>query len=127
MLAIMTIWLGQVGGANELFTWKSLATVAGGATAVVLLTTATQSAFGVAPRWLALVYAMVISVLATIFSVGVTADALLLAVINAAVIYAAATGANAVLTARAAGYGNQPRGAAGLASVESRPWMTRWF
>lgn len=127
MLAMfLLVGLAQVGG-MELFTWQSLATVTGGAAAVVLLTMAAQSAIGVAPRWLALIFAVIISVLATIFTAGATVDALLLAVINAGVIYAAATGANAVLTARTAMYENRPRGAVGLASVENGRRMTRWW
>ena len=76
----------------ELFTWAWLATVAGCTLATVLVTNGLAAAMGWTARWVALAVAVALMLLATGFSVGLTAETLALAVVNGFVVYTAAVG-----------------------------------
>jgi len=102
----------------ELFSWQMLATVAGGALATALVANGLAATLGWDARWIGLLVALVISVLATGFTVGWTAEALGLALVNGFMIYAAATGGNAVMAGR-----QRPA----IRMVGERPFWYPWW
>lgn len=102
----------------ELFSWAWLATVAGATLATVLITNGLAAAFDVTARWVALAVALVITLLATAFTVGWTADTLALGIVNGFVVYTAAVGGNQM----AAGRHRQQ-----LRMVGERPFFDAWW
>ena len=102
----------------ELFTWAWLATVAGCTLATVLITNGLAAAMGWTARWVALAVAVALMLLATGFSVGLTAETLALAVVNGFVVYTAAVGGNQMLAGR-----HQQQ----LRMVGERPFFDAWW
>lgn len=85
-------------------TWEYLATTAGSVAATILITNALRAAFGLSAAWVALLVAFLTQAAVWWFVGGGTPEAAGLAVfntfvINASVIYAAATGGNAIVNA----------------------------
>lgn len=80
-------------------TWEYLATTTGAVAVTILITNALRAAFGLSAAWVALAVAFATQVAVWWFVGGGTADAAGLAVFNTFVIYAAATGGNAIVNA----------------------------
>jgi len=78
-------------------TWEYLATTSGAIAATVLITNMLRQAFGWRAAWLALAVAAVTQVAVWWFVAGGTADAAGLALFNVFVVYAGATGGNALV------------------------------
>ena len=83
----------------ELFTWEVLGSLAGATVATVLIVNAVKAATGWSPRWLALAVALVIQLALWTVITDRSWPALLLAIVNAFVVYAAATGGNQIVGA----------------------------
>lgn len=96
MLAmIFTVWLAQEvpgvpGWLQDTGTWETAATVAGGAVLVVVITTALRLALGWRAAWIALLVSALVSVAAELFTAGMTAPGLTMAVVRACFVFLAA-------------------------------------
>lgn len=81
----------------ELFTWQALGGVAGATILTVLIVNAMRLALDWSPRWLALAVALVIQIILWTVISDRSWPAFWLAVFNSFVVYAAATGGNAIV------------------------------
>lgn len=82
-----------------MITWEYLASTAGAIAVTVLITNALRQAFGLSAAWVALAVAFVTQAAVWYFVGGGTADAAGLAVFNTFIVYAGATGGNALVGA----------------------------
>jgi len=118
----------STGIAKTPFTVQSLFTAAGATTAVFTVTTVLRSLISkLDPRWTAAVLSLLI-MLVEVKTNGDTYSVpnILVAVINAAVIYAAAVGVNNVTT-NPRSQGGVAAAPAAPAAVQARPGRIRWF
>lgn len=81
---------------TDFFTGPQLLTLAGVAAATVIVVNTVRHAFQWSPRWFALVVALVLSLTAWVFWSPRSPEAFALAIVNAFVVYAAATGGNQI-------------------------------
>lgn len=103
----------------EFFSWQTLGTVAGATLATVLVVNALRAAFNWSPQWLGLLVAALLQAAVWWFASDQSAQALVMALINAVVVYLAAIGGNQLVATR------QPRDvrAAGPDKRFWRPWF----
>lgn len=80
----------------EFFSWQTLGSLAGAALAVVLITNVVKMATDFQARWVAVVAALLVQMLVWWFASDKSIEALVLAIINSLVVYAAATGGNEI-------------------------------
>lgn len=108
----------------DFFTWQMLATVAGATAATVLIVDVARAAFGFSARWLALVVAAVVSLAVWVVVGDYTVNTGLLALLNTFVVYAAATGSQAVI----GGIGKTPQDAVRDAMpIDNANWRAPWW
>ena len=81
---------------SEFFTWQTLGSYAGAILAVWLLTNVTRYVLSFDARWLALAWAVVIQVAVWWAGGSLTAQALVLGVLNAFTVYAGAVGVSTI-------------------------------
>lgn len=81
----------------QYFDLAQLATLAGATLATVLIVNVLRLAFGFSARWVALAVAAIINLAVWAFSGVLTGQAFFLAILNACVVYLAATGGNQIV------------------------------
>lgn len=81
---------------TDFFTGPQLLTLAGATLATIVIVNAVRHAWGWSPRWFALLTALLISLAAWFLWSSRTPEAFFLSVVNAFLIYTAATGGNQI-------------------------------
>lgn len=84
----------------EFFSWQTLGTVAGATLATVLVVNALKAAFNWSPRWLGLLVAGILQAAVWWFASDQSVQALVMALINAFVVYLAAIGGNQIVSSQ---------------------------
>jgi uncharacterized membrane protein len=107
---------------KDFFTLESMLTLTGATGAVVVICNGLQTAFNFNPKWLGLLIAVIISITGVYFSSGSGSD-YFIGFINGFLIYATATGTNAV-TAKSTGA--TARGLENYTAAK-RSFFSRWW
>lgn len=82
---------------GQLFTGQEILTLSGAVALTLIVVNAIRYALDWSPKWLGLVVAVIINLVAWHFWTPRTLDALALSLVNAFVVYAASTGGNAII------------------------------
>jgi len=100
---VLMVWLAQEvpgglpGWLQDAGTWATAATVVGGAVLVVVITTALRIALGWRAAWIALLVSVLVSVAAELFTTGLSASGVVMAIVRACFVFLASLVMNETL------------------------------
>lgn len=113
---------------NEFFTIQSMLTLTGATTATLVIANSLQHAFGYNPKWLALLIALLLSILGTYFTGGEAVD-YFVGLVNGFLIYSSTLGLTIMTNGTTAAATARTMKAQGEsnASESKRKFFTPWI